>query len=363
MAEGLSKGDRVRWRSGRGTASGTVERVITGRGKVGGRTITGSKKDPRYVVKNAETGKTTVLKRGSVSKAAGRRAPSRKAPAGKAAAKPAAGKAPKARQPLRRPSRSRRWAAAALVAAAAVAAAIVLIDGDDGGEEATEEAPGVTTTEPTTTGPSEETIQAVSEALQAQPLALRGVETIPRQRIGDDQEQFASQFDRTYRTALSDLEALQSATGEPAGSSGVDPAGGDEVEQVAAVAAYLRQELEIDRAITNAFVRDSFEDGDPASVLAEKTARTEAALRRQIQRAGQLEAPPQAGEVKRAFAAARRANLDYLTDVAAAIDARNQAALDQALRDGRAAATRAGRQLRRAASALQEQTQGEFPAG
>ncbi len=358
MAEGLSKGDKVSWRSGRGKASGTVERVITGRAKVGGRTVSGSKKDPRYVVKNAETGKTTVLKRSSMSKAAA----ARKAPTEEAAAAKEGKGAPKAPQPLRRPSRWPRWVAAAALVAAAAVAGIVLFGGDDDDDDDADEAPLVTATEPTTTGPSEQTIQAVSAALEAEPLALRGVDAIPQQRIGDDQEQFASQFDRTYQRALADLDALQTATGETGTAGTADPAGGDEVEQLAAVTAYLQEELEIDRAITNAFVRNSFETGDSAIILGQKNARTEEALRRQLRRARALEAPADAEDVRQAFLAARRANLDYVEDLEAAIAARNQSAFDQALRDGRAAATRAGRQLNRAASALQSQMESEFPA-
>lgn len=60
-----------------------------------------------------------------------------------------------------------------------------------------------------------------------------------------------------------------------------------------------------------------------------------------------------------AFAATRKANLGYLIAVGAAIDAGDQAALDQALREGRASAARTGRQLAAATAALQAQTEGE----
>jgi hypothetical protein len=54
------KGDRVTWSSGPRRAEGTVERVITRRAKVGGRTVAGSRSNPRYVVRDEETGKRSV---------------------------------------------------------------------------------------------------------------------------------------------------------------------------------------------------------------------------------------------------------------------------------------------------------------
>jgi hypothetical protein len=58
----FAKGDRVSWSVGRHSAEGTVVRVITRRAKVGGRTVVGSAKDPRYVVRDANSGRETVRK-------------------------------------------------------------------------------------------------------------------------------------------------------------------------------------------------------------------------------------------------------------------------------------------------------------
>ena len=372
MAQALKKGDKVRWRSGGGRAAGTVERVITGRGKVGGRTVTGSKSDPRYVVKNAETGKTVVLKRPSLQKT-GARAAQSKAAKGKAtkgrktAAKGAGSKSKRTASTQAKPepeppaataaeaetavmsrpaSDRRRWIAAGGIAAgvALIVAIIALSSGgddDDGGDDAAVATEATTTEATTTTTPA--TSGDVSAALAARPLAIEGVGAIVAERLGDDQEAQASQFERTYSDALAGLGELERASA------------GDET--VSALAAYVTSEVEVEQAITNAFVRNSFSDGDPPSVLAQKTTQTTSALRAQMRKGSQLDAPPEASELQRAFSAARRANLTYLEDVAAAIDAGDQGALDQALSDGRAAATAAGRRIDSAAAALQGETE------
>jgi hypothetical protein len=361
MADQLSKGARVRWRAGRGSVTGTVERVITGRAKVGSRTVAGSKDDPRYVVKNPETGKTTVLKRDSLTKVGGRAAKPKPAagarrPARSEAAAPVA-KAPPAvpagASTLRRPSPMRRWMAPAalLAVVAAIVAIVVLAGGDDDGDgdvtvataPATETTSTATETqaESGSSGPASATL---IEALEAEPFEMREIGAIAAQRLGDEQERLEPQFDRTYRDLLAALEETEQAAAD--GESA-------EAESISAVATYLTQEVQIEQVITAAFVENSFADGDPATVLSEKTAGTEATLRNQIDAAAGLTAPSVAEDVRDAFAAARQANLGYLVAVGSAIDAGDQAALDQALREGRASAARAGRLLAVAATELQ----------
>ncbi len=367
----LKKGDKVKWRSGGGRASGTVERVITSRVKIAGRSVSGTKKEPRYLVRNADTGKAVVLKRPSLQKSGGRAAAGKggkaaagkkpaagkKAAAGKAASKRAAAKEEPEPLPhattvaeaetdvLRKPPpRWPRWAAAGgIVAAAVVVGALVLSNGDDddgGDDDAAEPAATVETTTATTA--SEPTPELLA-ALEARPLALSGIETIPADRLGDEQENLTQQFDAAYDRVLAGLTELEQASAD-------DP-------EVLAIATYATGEVEIERAITDAFVRDSFSEGDSASVLAEKTARTQRTLERQMSAAEELDVPPEATDLQSALTAAREANLAYLEDIAAAIDAGDQSGLDAALRDGRAAAARAGRQITAAAKALQAEAE------
>ena len=60
MPEALRRRDRVSWSRGSGRSRGTIERVITTRTKVGGRTVAGSRSDPRYLVRDERTGATAV---------------------------------------------------------------------------------------------------------------------------------------------------------------------------------------------------------------------------------------------------------------------------------------------------------------
>ena len=353
MAKQPSKGDKVKWKTSGGSASGTVERVITSRVKIGGRTVAGSKDEPRFLVKNDETGKATVLRGRSLQAGAARRAAGAGArkpaartrkPAEKTAAKPAARKAaaeepaadaPAAPQPLKQPSSRGRWVAvAALLAAAAVVAGFFLLGGDDDEDSGDDETAITSTTEPTdTTATTTETSAPsatgsspeLTAAVEAQPFALRRVATIPPRRLGDEQDQLKSQFARIYTSSLAGIdETWEAAVGTN--------------DQVASVAESVRQKVESDRAITDAFVANSFSDGDSPTVLAQKTSRTEAAVKAQLKTAGEVTPPAEAEELFAAFDASWKDALAYLRAVAAAIESRDQAALDRALSQGRAAA-------------------------
>jgi hypothetical protein len=369
VAKQPSKGDKVKWKTSGGSASGTVERVITSRVKIGGRTVAGSKDEPRFLVKNDETGKATVLRGRSLQAgAAGRAAAAgaRKSPArarkspDKAAAKPAPRKAadeepptvPPAPQPLKQPSSRGRWAAvAALLAAAAVIAGFFVLSGDDDDDSGDDEVAVTSTTEATETTPTETSATGatgsspeLTAALEGQPFALRGVATIPPRRLGDEQEQLKPQFTRIYTSALAGIdETWEVATGTN--------------DQIASVAESVRQKVESDRTITDAFVANSFSEGDPASVLAQKTSRTEAVVKAQLKTAAEVTPPAEAEQLFAAFDASWKDSLAYLRAVGAAIDAGDQAALDAALRNGRAAATQAGERIRTSASALQAEVQ------
>jgi len=67
MAEDLSKGDHVSWKTHGTTTEGTVERKITKDTEASGRTVKASKDDPQYEVKSDKTGKTAVHKPGALT--------------------------------------------------------------------------------------------------------------------------------------------------------------------------------------------------------------------------------------------------------------------------------------------------------
>jgi Hypervirulence associated proteins TUDOR domain len=58
----LHKGDRVSWRSHGRETHGEVEREITERTEVAGRTVDASPDDPQYEVRSAKSGRTAVHK-------------------------------------------------------------------------------------------------------------------------------------------------------------------------------------------------------------------------------------------------------------------------------------------------------------
>ena len=61
------KGDRVQWSSGQGTATGEVQERITEDKTIEGNTVSASKDDPRYLVKNSSTGNVTGHKPDTLS--------------------------------------------------------------------------------------------------------------------------------------------------------------------------------------------------------------------------------------------------------------------------------------------------------
>jgi hypothetical protein len=77
MADDFRKGDLVSWKAGRGEMRGPVERVITKREKIGGRSVPGSAEDPRYLVRNEATGKTSVKTAAALTAVAASSAPER----------------------------------------------------------------------------------------------------------------------------------------------------------------------------------------------------------------------------------------------------------------------------------------------
>ncbi|MGD1859205.1 MAG: DUF2945 domain-containing protein [Leptolyngbyaceae cyanobacterium] len=69
MSQKFRQGDKVAWNSGQGEATGTVEEYLTEAKTVDGQTVDASKSDPRYLVKNDNTGNVTGHKPESLSKA------------------------------------------------------------------------------------------------------------------------------------------------------------------------------------------------------------------------------------------------------------------------------------------------------
>ena len=66
MAENLTKGDHVTWKSHGGTVEGTVRRRITEDTEASGRTVRASKADPQYEVESDKTGRRAVHKPGAL---------------------------------------------------------------------------------------------------------------------------------------------------------------------------------------------------------------------------------------------------------------------------------------------------------
>ena len=60
MADELSKGDHVTWKSHGGTAEGTVEKKITEDTEAAGRTVRASEDDPQYLVRSEKSGGEAV---------------------------------------------------------------------------------------------------------------------------------------------------------------------------------------------------------------------------------------------------------------------------------------------------------------
>ena len=59
MAQKFRKGQNVVWNSGQGQATGKVEAYLTEPETVNGQTVDASEEDPRYLVKNDNTGQVT----------------------------------------------------------------------------------------------------------------------------------------------------------------------------------------------------------------------------------------------------------------------------------------------------------------
>lgn len=69
MSQDFKSGDAVTWSAGGGQAEGTVKEKITESQTVDGQQVNASASDPRYLVKNDNTGNTTGHKPESLSKA------------------------------------------------------------------------------------------------------------------------------------------------------------------------------------------------------------------------------------------------------------------------------------------------------
>ncbi|HZG06473.1 MAG TPA: DUF2945 domain-containing protein [Streptomyces sp.] len=62
------KGDQVSWRSHGSETTGRIEREITSRTEVAGRTVDASPDDPQYQVRSDRTGRTAVHRPESLHK-------------------------------------------------------------------------------------------------------------------------------------------------------------------------------------------------------------------------------------------------------------------------------------------------------
>ena len=68
MATKLKKGDRVKWKVGKGETTGEVTEKVTEKTTVDGKEVTATKNKPRYLVKNDNTGNVSAHKAKSLSK-------------------------------------------------------------------------------------------------------------------------------------------------------------------------------------------------------------------------------------------------------------------------------------------------------
>jgi hypothetical protein len=68
MADELSKGDHVSWKSHGSEAEGTVVREITEDTKASGRQVRASEDDPQYEVRSEKSGNTAVHKPSALDK-------------------------------------------------------------------------------------------------------------------------------------------------------------------------------------------------------------------------------------------------------------------------------------------------------
>lgn len=70
--DGLSKGDKVVWKSHGQNVPGKVTKKITDRTRAAGRTVDASKEEPQYEVESDKTGRSAVHRPGSLRKKGGR---------------------------------------------------------------------------------------------------------------------------------------------------------------------------------------------------------------------------------------------------------------------------------------------------
>jgi hypothetical protein len=68
MADDVSKGDHVAWKSHGSEAEGTVKKKITEETEAGGRTVKASPDEPQYEVESEKSGNTAVHKPSALKK-------------------------------------------------------------------------------------------------------------------------------------------------------------------------------------------------------------------------------------------------------------------------------------------------------
>jgi hypothetical protein len=68
MADELSRGDEVSWKTHGTTTSGKVEKKISSDTEAAGRTVRADEDDPQYLVKSDKSGREAVHKPGSLTK-------------------------------------------------------------------------------------------------------------------------------------------------------------------------------------------------------------------------------------------------------------------------------------------------------
>ncbi|MBE7210342.1 MAG: DUF2945 domain-containing protein [Gluconacetobacter diazotrophicus] len=68
MGKTPAKGDTVTWKTPQGETKGKVEKIVTGRTKVGSHEVKASEDEPQVVVKSDKTGKKAAHKPSALKK-------------------------------------------------------------------------------------------------------------------------------------------------------------------------------------------------------------------------------------------------------------------------------------------------------
>lgn len=354
----LSKGDRVSWKAGQGRVTGTIERVITGSATVAGRKVKATSDDPRYVVKNEKTGKSTVRKGDGLR-----------------ALTPAA-KAPAARKPAATPSqagpgrnRPLLVAAGVLAVLAAIALTVVLIDGGEDGADAQDAEAAEAALERT-----DEAMEAVIATSKSESLRSVAEAQLPYGKFRDEVLRPAAEAEASFEAERRHYAAATEAIGEAraaldhsqddltAPEDTRDEAEAylsdarDFLDRYEDAIVFLQEALILDRMAELGYVGDEVAD-DSVGAAREAVAAEIARLKDIARRYEKLEAPSDIEDLAAAMRALNELRLRQQQELAAFIDGVGSGSGAISRDDIRIEAGPPARRLRVALAALQERSE------